>query len=64
MLQRGEGHMGWNRKRHSSRNPRWAQSVVRDRTPDKESGLGQLLVQEQTRVLTAGTGTPAHLGPS
>lgn len=29
---------------------------MRDRIPDGDSGLGQLLVQEQTWVLTAGMG--------
>ena len=39
-------------------------SLVKETKPCKDSGFGQLLVQEQMWVLHVGTGTPAHLGPS
>lgn len=61
MLQRGWGELGRMEKGLKYK-PKVC--LVSNRTPDKDSGLRQLRLQEQTWVLIAGTGTPAHLGPS
>lgn len=60
-------HRGWGSRTEKDRKAQTQDGPglwLKRQNPDKDSGLRQLLVQNQTWVLNVGTGTPAHLGPS